>query len=483
MADTRINQATASKENFMIPVLHMDGTVKGYRYVMSEHVKDTYLEKNNSVDTALGNMGGNMVDKVASTAYNEQTIDALHAQFLQDFHTRPDAYVNISASSTDPRLKEIWQLMPRETRKYVQDVFGSEGMLVREDLVDLVFGQRKISIVDAFETEAEKRNLIQKVIVNTATMFMGERAASKLKFAEDWVQEIVGELKQNIIVKTFMVTLSNAISNSLYLKMAGMSVTNIIKYQAEAYSQAFRYQEDIAELDTLELKLSSDSARFNTKENRERVAELRDAISNNPVTELMDAGVLQTVVEDAQLEDLDFTNRKGLMDKLDDNTQWVPTVIKDGVKQIVITKDTKIYKLLNNAALLSDFSSRYALYKQYTTVSQQFDKETAIARVMDEFVNFDLPTHKFIQYLNDMGLLWFSKYMIRIQKILTYRLMETPVAALSTLFMAGFNGTPTPFDAAVLINRNPLSAFGTPLTGAESLGNTITQSAVESLIP
>jgi hypothetical protein len=49
------------------------------------------------------------------------------------------------------------------------------------------------------------------------------------------------------------------------------------------------------------------------------------------------------------------------------------------------------------------------------------------------FVNYDVPTHKGIQYLNDMGLLWFTKYYIRIQAVIITLVKENPTSALALL--------------------------------------------------
>lgn len=101
--------------------------------------------------------------------------------------------------------------------------------------------------------------------------------------------------------------------------------------------------------------------------------------------------------------------------KVEALTTRLPGFIRTGAKLAYMSHDTKLFKFMNEAAQLSDFVSRYALYK-HKTENEGMSHRDAAGLAMEVFVNFDLPTHPLVQYLNDMGLLWFTKYYVRIQK-------------------------------------------------------------------
>jgi hypothetical protein len=77
-------------------------------------------------------------------------------------------------------------------------------------------------------------------------------------------------------------------------------------------------------------------------------------------------------------------------------------------------------------------------------------------------VNYDIPTHKGVQYLNDMGFLMFTKYYMRIQKPLVRMVGENPARFMMMLMAQSFLGFSAPSDSSFLTN-NPLSRFVNPL--------------------
>jgi len=58
-------------------------------------------------------------------------------------------------------------------------------------------------------------------------------------------------------------------------------------------------------------------------------------------------------------------------------------------------------------------------------------KEDAIRKISSEFVAYDPPSSKGLQYANDVGIVWFSKYYIRIQKVIFDMFRENPGRAMA----------------------------------------------------
>ncbi len=92
------------------------------------------------------------------------------------------------------------------------------------------------------------------------------------------------------------------------------------------------------------------------------------------------------------------------------------------------------------------------------------DNSTAIKTVIEEFVNYDLPTHKAIQYGNDIGLIWFSRYWLRSQKIIMRNFAENPSRAILGLTAQGMLGVDVPdnTDSSILSTGplHPVRGFG-----------------------
>jgi hypothetical protein len=250
---------------------------------------------------------------------------------------------------------------------------------------------------------------------------------------------------------------------------------DILRDQAEAFKGAVDYQKDMKEIRELEAILAADQRPGRRTLDQERLAILKNQIANNPVRELVESGVYQTIVEDVETTDGGFTYKTEFSEWVGDLTEplvsKIPQGVKDVAKNVYMAHDSKLYKTFNQAAVLSDFTARYALHKHYTTRAQDpLSSKDAIAKVVSIFIDYDLPTHKGIQYMNDMGIMWFSKYNFRLQKILTETMKENPARVIGVLALQGvFGDLPDMYDNSVF-THDMTSMFRNPVNNLDVLG-------------
>ena len=62
-------------------------------------------------------------------------------------------------------------------------------------------------------------------------------------------------------------------------------------------------------------------------------------------------------------------------------------------------------------------------------------EEKVTKDVWEAFINYDIPQSSLMQYLSDMGILMFTKYAFRIQRVIAKNIMDRPINVL--LFMLG----------------------------------------------
>jgi hypothetical protein len=137
-----------------------------------------------------------------------------------------------------------------------------------------------------------------------------------------------------------------------------------------------------------------------------------------------------------------------------------PHVLNVG-KGLYMTHDTKVYKALSQGAQLSDFLARYTLYQHMTTKKHApMNSEEAIQLASDAFINYDVPTHRSMQYLNDMGFLRFTKYYLRIQKVIMHLYRDNPGRMLALMMVGNyFDNLPTVLDSSMVTRfGNPIEA-------------------------
>jgi Schitoviridae virion RNA polymerase len=430
---------TKSNGSRLVPIMNPAGEVVNYRYLMANQVKDALLDRDSRVDQVLGTTAASIFDKVGSETKNNEAVDALFAQYREEYATRPEGYIEFSAASTDKSIREAYQVLPEATKKHIRKVWGRNGMLVRNDIYDMTFGYRKYSITDMFDKESAEQNIVEQVLVDSIDKMFGPKAAHRIRQAEDMWGETVKVVKDILVIKNLFTFLGNATSNVTELLWFGVSPQDIAKNHVVALTGILNYQRDRKELAHLQNILDIDYVQGDVKEIRQRIIELEDALERNPVKELIDAGLYQTLVEDIDTEDESHSYKSRLARKTDEATQWLPQGAKTAVKTLFMTHDTALYKFMNQATHLSDFVARYTLHEHMISRRDNpMSRADSLQLAVDAFVNYDLPTHRNIQYLNDMGILWFTKYYLRIQRVLYRLYKDNPAKALSIMALGNF---------------------------------------------
>jgi hypothetical protein len=117
---------------------------------------------------------------------------------------------------------------------------------------------------------------------------------------------------------------------------------------------------------------------------------------------------------------------------------------------------------LNQATQLSDFVARYTLHEHQTTRARNpLSKAESLEVAEEVFINYDVPTHKGLQYLNDSGLMMFTKYYMRIQKTILHLYRQNPGRAMLLITLNNMlGGIPSLMDAQFFsrLGNNPFSA-------------------------
>ena len=449
------------KQNRLVPVLNPNGDAVNFRYMMRDEVRDQQLDRDNQIDTVLGAMAGSTLDKVNTAEHNKIAVQALYDQYQGEYASKPESYIEVSPNSPDEKIRETYNLLPNETKQAIKEVWGQDGMQVRIDLYDINFGYRKYSLSDIFDKDDQHRSIMEGLFADFVEVFFGKKAALRIAQAEDVWQELVRLTKDILVIKNLFTLLGNVSSNVSLLLWMGVSPKDIIKQHSTAIRGLINYQRDRKELSRLQRSISMGTVSGPVLvEAQNRIVELEDAIARNPMKELIDAGLFQTIVEDVDNDDDRFSYTSRLSQFMEGKTQWLPDEVKSVGKTLLMTHDTPAYKLLSQATSMSDFVARYTLHQHMTTRKvNPLGTRESIQLAVDAFVNYDIPSHRSLQYLNDMGLVWFTKYYIRIQKVLMHLYRDNPGRSIAMVTLENlFPGLSTIVDSGFW-NRigNPFS--------------------------
>jgi len=83
--------------------------------------------------------------------------------------------------------------------------------------------------------------------------------------------------------------------------------------------------------------------------------------------------------------------------------------------------------------------------------------------IVETFINYDTPSLPLLQYANDMGLVMFTKFWLRNQRVLVKTARKHPVGALGLTVLAGGIGWDTIYDSLIFDGRS----LNSPLEVAE----------------
>jgi hypothetical protein len=425
---------TKAKQH-MAPLYNLNGDITGYRYLMSDVTKEKTLGRNNDALRVLAKGAASTVNKVNSAELNSKAIKALKDQFDAEPNSN---YVQVGPKSNDPEVLEIYRLLPKEAKADIKKYWGGNTMFVDKKVLTMMFGYRKYSVADQIAKERAEQNFAIRGleyingVVGGAFGYSSEQVA---RSSGQYWGEFVRFAKDFIVIKSGIVTLGNTISNGIHLLTEGIGLIDALKLQKEAIVELTKYRKDKAAL--FEAEKALELGIGNQKGLPAKIAGLKASITANPVTDVINDGLLQTIVEDVSLVDDEFSKASKIDNALDKAVyRHIPGWTKAIGREVFQTKDSILYKKMSQSAQLSDFTARYALYKHtlnHTNPSKRLNRQDAANNAISTFINYDLPTHKLIQYGNDMGFLWFTKYYVRVQKILLKTLINNTARVLGLL--------------------------------------------------
>ncbi|MCS5736939.1 hypothetical protein, partial [Herbiconiux daphne] len=266
---------------------------------------------NNDAAHLLGQYAGQSFDKLHSPTQNRVIMEALHQDFASHYAANPDSYVNIGPNATDKRSREIWAMLPEQTRYEAEAIWGAgNGLKVRSDLVNLVFGFRKYSIGEAFDKADNEQNAVESFITGTMQSILGDTAKQKTVVGERAVQETMSLVKDFIVIRNVKTMVNNQLGNFTLLKAYGVPVQDIIKNTKVAIQAGLSYRKNAALLMKLQHEQRAGLGDFDA--NEQKIIQLEDQLARNPLREFIEEGTLPSIVDDIDMADTNYTYASGL---------------------------------------------------------------------------------------------------------------------------------------------------------------------------
>jgi hypothetical protein len=390
-------------DSLVTPVLNNLGLPKDFRYSLDKDQKIKILGMERKVSAIIGRSYAATYDKVASDSFNAKLLVVIEEDAIENIGKHRSRtgknnkeYIDIAPNSLHHDVKDFWKILPASIK-----LKFPKGFPVRRDLMYSYLGYREMSITDL---------PLLSGMLNDSSEFKNVIKYS-LQFAEKLWQEMIKITKIDIIIRTPSVFIGNIVSNFVLSYMSGYSMAEIAKLQYQGVKELNQYTEGLHESLKLGAKLE---AGVITKSEVRRLNTIKNNLLNSPVKDLVDEGFFTTIIEEMEQGNGGSGSYFNKLAK--DKLKSMPKIFSDGIDLLYITENTKLFKFMEKGIQASDFAARYAQY--HLMIEKGVDKEKAIKIVRDNYINYNKPNSKAMEWANQMGFIMFTKYFTRIQRVI-----------------------------------------------------------------
>lgn len=409
------------KGNSLIANYDSEGSVINYSYEMSGEVRDSYLERNNNAFEMVGILNSDAHFKPAIAESQRNVANALFTDYEDNYLSDPRQYIVLDPNSPDPDVAMKWKMMPYAFKAEATKLFGKGNpIVVRTNVYNAVFGFRAYSLSEIFDPKHKKESL-QGIVATVLTAAMGEKAKMRVIQAERLYQAGIDKMKNFIVIRNHAVLVGNVIANSLLLSLHGVAPVQQAKDMISVWRNGGDYRKAatrIAEID-VELSINQSRPKIVSSLKRERTI-LNKALEQNPMHMFMKAGLMSTIVEDVGMNTEDTGFKSDLDKKVDEVVEYIPEQIRTAFSWAIMSPGTPLHEFMKHATQFSDLAAKYSLATQ--KMREGASMKEAITEAQDNFINYDVPTGRGIDYMNRMGFFMFTKFFIRFQQVLLNRL-------------------------------------------------------------
>lgn len=432
----RMNQETNLAEALM-PVFDEFGVVVALERAVDPKIT-AKLNKSTDLARMIGVWRGRQAEEAMSQVYNEKLIDNLKAMYDEDMKVTSSnqaQYVNLLSSKVakdNPVIADAVSLFTNETLAYIKDKFGDE-FWVRKDMIRDAIGERSASVGDLWNgvTNLDKpsRDALRKALAGA----FGLDAYRYMVKSEQVIQNFMADMRTLIVVKSVVVPAVNFVSNVFQLIGRGVPMVTIAKGMPAKLGEIDSYAKTRLRQIEAEAELRAVGSDLVKKRKLEaEIQSITDAHKRLSIWPLVQAGEFSSIADvGMQAEDLELTSGK-LASFIERQVDKLPEGVRNAGRYALVTKDTALFRGLQKSVQYGDFIAKAVLFDDLVG-RQKLSREQALARITEEFVNYDRLPGRFRSYLENMGLLWFYNFKIRSTKVALSTIRNNPVHALMAM--------------------------------------------------
>lgn len=418
-----------NKEQFVIPMYDLDGSVIGYeRSIPQEDRK--YLDENRDIFTGIAQYRSRQEREQFAIDNNIEVIKDCWDDFDQASSSeKKNEFIDV-AHSADPVIRQAWEKIDIRVKEAAKKYFG-DHFYIRKDLVYTVLGYERKSLVDIYDEKFLLPSGCELALAGILDLVLGKKARHKVLNAEAALGGLTSYARDTIIIRSLKVPALNAVSNLIILRYSlNIPFREIIRLMKECYAETELYNRLYHQNQELKYRATKAENAALKDQYEKKIAMNETRMKNLSLYPLIQGGEYSTISSQGRVfEELEI-GKQTIGDMLETVVDKMPKGLKTLGANALMTKNSEIFQLLTKAVNYTDWLCKGIGYKYLTEYSKyrnvRMEPHQANAIVSTLFVDYDQFTTPGREYLNRMGILWFMMYKYRIIPATILSMMMNP---------------------------------------------------------
>ena len=410
-----------------IPVYDMRGRIIDYKLDISRQEKVKHLGSELDVVKSAAYTFSKFTHREASLIHNEKVIDKMLDYSKTNYLDDPEDFVMIEKYPDngedengnhvkfDENIHGRWNTIPEYTRKYIFEKTGSHRLVIPQDMVELIIGEKGATIGNFNLGPIDMRNF--------------KRLRKLLIIVEGLSGEILKWAKETIVIRTGSVVLSNLISNMAVAWMrAGIPPHVFLKEARKKWIELNEYRD-------LDEKYQNVMAEYNASGSEDatlkrQIGVLRTRIHNHPFHKLVADGQFSVIIEDVNVGDAPSGRIATFIEDVMNNKR-VPQGVRSVKEFVSMDRNTAMFKGMMKLTQYGDVITRQIMFEKMQLEAKRRghimtdDDIQGLLNMLDQlFVNYGYIDNRYLRYMDKHAGVWFTKYFFRQLKA-----MQTVVSA------------------------------------------------------
>lgn len=391
----------------LIPVYNHQNEIVDYRIQLNKLEKTMYLpDRKTELEDVMSHTFSRSIKTTLTASENKKVIDEILINSANGILEKPDEYVLVEEYTEEDRRNGVkyekrhdrWNYLPDHTKEYIYQKTRHKGISIHKDFVELMTGEKDVTIGNFVKFGIDMRKY--------------PVARARLMALESYLNEVLGYVKNSMVVLNADVLLGNQTSNAIVAMTHGIGPIEYTKKFTERWAQLNDYNEKSQLLAELEVRKMAGENVDN------RMAQLKKQLEGNVWDELVKDGQYTALVEDINIEGQGegqlLTQARDWLEK----KNWIGAV--DNVKNVLyINRTSKLYNGLLKTVHYGDAITRQIIkeelekkaVKKNGKVSKEVERE--ILNYLDQLlVNYGYTMNRWWKYAERIGGLFFMKYYL-----------------------------------------------------------------------